>query len=99
MKTYLKKFAMLLSITLVCFLAGNAQVVIKVRPGPPVIRVRPASPGPRHVWVNGNYIYRGGKYVYTDGYWSVPPPRYRNWREGHWKKRRGGWVWMPGHWR
>lgn len=80
-------------------LTTNAQIIIKVRPGPPVVRVRPVSPGPRHIWINGEYILQGNRYIYTDGYWAVPPPNYRYWKEGHWKKRRGGWIWIRGHWR
>lgn len=82
------------------FFAGtaDAQIVIKVRPAAPVVRVRPIAPSPRHVWVTGNYVYRGGRYHYTDGYWSAP--RYSGaWVDGYWKKRRGGWVWVPGYWR
>jgi len=78
---------------------AEAQIIVKVRPAAPVIRVRPAAPTPRHVWVTGDYVYRGGQYVYTDGYWAVPAYAGAVWVDGHWRKRRGGWVWIPGHWR
>ena len=99
MKKYLSKITALLIFSIAVTFAASAQFVIKVRPAAPVMRTRPISPGPRHIWVNGEYVWRGGQYVYTDGYWSVPPPRHSRWIEGRWKHRRGGWVWIPGHWR
>ena len=99
MKLHFVKLAGMLLFMLGSVFASSAQIVIKVRPAAPVVRVRPAIPGPRHVWVNGDYAWRGGQYYYTDGYWAVPPPRRSHWVEGKWKHRRGGWVWIPGHWR
>ncbi len=99
MKKYLLKITTLLLFSVAVTYAAQAQFVIKVRPSAPVMRARPASPGPKHIWVNGEYVWRGGQYIYTDGYWSVPPPRHSRWIEGRWKHRRGGWVWIPGHWR
>lgn len=99
MKKFLSKFIAILAICLAGLVVSEAQVAIRMRPGPPVVRARPVSPGPKYIWINGEYTWRGGQYVYADGYWAVPPPRYRYWKEGHWKKRRDGWVWMPGHWK
>ncbi len=99
MKRYLLKLIAVIAISLAGSLSSQAQIVIKVRPGPPIVRARPVCPGPRHVWVAGNYAPRGNQYIYTDGYWAVPPPRHSHWVEGKWKHRRGGWMWIPGHWR
>lgn len=99
MKKYLSKFIAVLVLGLAVSFASSAQFVIKVRPVAPVIRVRPIAPGPRHIWVTGEYVWRGGHYVYTDGYWAEPPLRRTRWIEGKWKHRRAGWVWVPGHWR
>ncbi|MEO6668116.1 MAG: hypothetical protein ABIN36_01485 [Ferruginibacter sp.] len=99
MKKFISKFVAIIAILLSGFMISNAQVVIKVRPGPPVVRVRPVTPGPRHIWVDGEYAWRGGTYVYTDGYWAVPPSRRTHWKAGHWKHRRDGWIWIPGRWR
>ncbi len=81
------------------FMVAEAQFVIKVRPGPPVVRARPVSPGATYIWVDGDYVWRGGTYVYTDGYWAVPPRRHQHWKAGHWRESRGGWVWVRGRWR
>ena len=89
---------MLFSLLFAVMFAAEAQFVIKVRPAAPVIRVRPVAPGPRHVWVAGDYVWREGD-TYVDGYWVVPPAHRSHWVEGRWKHRRGGWVWIPGHWK
>jgi len=99
MKPLLLKF--IVAIVVVCSSSFSAysQFVIKVRPEIRTVKVRPVSPGPRHVWVSSEYVWKGNQYEYTDGYWAVPPARRHHWVEGRWKARRGGWVWIPGHWR
>ena len=99
MKKYLSKFTAILILTITVSFASSAQFIIKVRPAAPVIKVRPVAPGPRHIWVTGEYVWRGGQYIYTDGYWAEPPMRRTHWVEGRWKHRRAGWVWIPGHWK
>ncbi len=99
MKKFISKFTAVFILAMAMTLGSAAQVIIKVRPGAPVMRARPAMPGPKYVWVHGDYVYRGNQYVYNEGYWAVPPPRRSHWVEGKWKHRRGGWVWIPGHWR
>jgi hypothetical protein len=98
MKNNISKFILILVASVSFSAAADAQFVVKIRPMAPVIRVRPFAPSPRHVWVAGEYAWRGGQYVYTDGYWAVPPAPGRVWIEGHWKMTRRGWVWKPGHW-
>lgn len=59
MKKYISKFILLFIVLLTCSVAVDAQFVVKVRPGVPVVRVRPAMPSARHVWVSGEYAWRG----------------------------------------
>lgn len=79
----------------------QAQFVVKVRPvAPVIITTRPLAPGPRHIWVDGEWVWRNNQYVYIEGRWvrlGYPGAR---WIPGHWKfhRRRGGWFWVPGHW-
>lgn len=74
-----------------------SAVIVAERPAPPVI-VRPAPPRPDYVWVEGEWIVRGGRYTWQNGYWVRP--RYgRVWESGHWERTRGGWYWQRGHWR
>jgi hypothetical protein len=98
----MKKFLSRLWIA-VLFMIGtvataDAQFVVKIRPSAPVI-VRAGSPSPRHIWVDGEWVWRGGGYQYVNGYWVVPAGRGTAWVPGHWKQTRRGWVWKPGHWR
>ena len=97
-------------ITKVLFLAGalsvfavtqsHAQrVFINVRPAEPVRVAPPPAPSRNHIWVEGEWEERGGRYVYKPGYWVVPPHRHARWTPGHWRHFRGGWGWVPGHWR
>ena len=97
MKNYVSKMLLLFIMAVAISSAADAQFVVKIRPAAPVI-IRPAAPSPRHVWVAGDYVWRGNQYVWTDGYWAIPAAGHR-WAEGHWKNTRRGWVWVPGHWR
>jgi len=64
-------------------------------------REHPNRPSPRHVWVAEEWSWRGGKYVYVPGRWSLPPREGQVWVAGHWAPRehRPGYFWLPGHWR
>ena len=83
-------------ISIVFYSCGPTTAVVTVRPAA-VITVRPPAPSPRHIWVSGNYVWRGGRYVWVEGYWAPPRPG-RYWVEGHWRESRGGYAWVPGHW-
>lgn len=99
MKISFSKFIAVIALVIGSWGTAHAQFIIKVRPGPPVARVRPVCPGPAYVWVAGDYVWHGGTYVYKEGYWVMPPRGHRMWKEGRWRHRRGGWVWVPGHWK
>jgi len=73
---------------------ASPQFVVRIRPVYPVI-VRPIAPSHRHIWVDGEWIWRRGRYEYVNGYWAVPPePRHR------WHRGTGniGWVVGLGTW-
>lgn len=99
MKKIMFRGLILLTISLFSSVYAEAQFVVKIRPVAPVVRVKPVMPSQRHVWVNGDYVWRGGRYVYINGYWTEPPFRKHRWVGGHWKHTRRGWTWIPGHWR
>lgn len=63
-----------------------------------VVVERPKPPGPNYVWIGPGYVKKGGKQVYRQGYWTTPRNYRHRWIEGRWKAKRGGWVWIPGHW-
>lgn len=77
-------------------LLSCGRTVVAARPAAPVY-ARPAAPGQRYVWVDGNWIARGGRYQWRDGYWA--PARKKQYVPGHWAPKRNGWYWQRGHWR
>jgi hypothetical protein len=97
MKKATNKIIMLFALLMAFAFAASAQVVV-VRPGAPVVKVHPLAPSPKHIWIDGEWAWRGGRYVWVDGYW-VTPRVGMVWVGGNWRHRRGGWVWTPGHWR
>ena len=73
-----------------------APSYVVARPVAPVY-VRPAAPSRYHVWVNDDWVYRGGRYEYRHGYWAQPRSN-RQWVEGNWQARSGRYYWTPGRW-
>ena len=81
----------------------GAQISIGIMIGPPppprVLRVRPLSPGPEFLWVEGYWYPVGRHYKWHEGYWTRPPyagaawigPRYdgRQFFGGYWEGNRG----------
>jgi hypothetical protein len=96
MKKYINRIVLAAALVIGFSVASSAQVVVRVRPSAPVV-VRSVAPSPRHVWIDGGWEVRRGRYVHTDGYWAMPR-RGRHWVEGYWAPRRHGYVWVPGYW-
>lgn len=76
----------------------NNPKVIRVRPNYPTHGYVGRPPSYRHVWVPGEYRWRGGEYVFMPGNWMVPPRRGMNYVPGYWQPSRGGYVWVSGFW-
>jgi len=66
---------------------SHAQVSLGIRigapPPPRVVRVRPVSPGPEFVWVDGYWYPVGGHYRWHEGYWTRPPYEGARWVGPH----------------
>jgi hypothetical protein len=77
MKTLLRSLILLSAILLATGSALAADVSIGIQigapPPPRVLAVRPASPGPDWVWVEGYWYPVNGRYRWHDGYWTRPP--------------------------
>ena len=80
---------------------SDAATRVYVRVGPPatVVQVRPVSPGPRYVWVEGYQRWDGRAYVWVPGRWAVPPRVRAVWVPGRWVHEHRGWYFVEGHWR
>jgi len=72
--------------------------IVYTRPAP-VEYARPAAPSRNLVWVDGEYAWRNGRYEYVKGYWIAPQGNQQHYVRGYWVKKRGGYIWVPGHWR
>lgn len=94
MKTILS--IMLVVLITILFAGCKGTYVVSSQPAPPVY-VRPVAPHPGYVWIDGNWYWRGGGYVYRQGHWA--PPGRRAYVPGHWQQRRNGWYWHRGGWR
>jgi hypothetical protein len=100
LKFLIMKKIMFFLLMLTFSLKGNAQVFVKIRPiRPAVVVVKPACPGPNHIWVDGDWRWnpKRNEYVWVDGYWLAPKPG-RNWIAGEWIEGPEGHKWVPGHW-
>jgi hypothetical protein len=76
-------------------------VVVKVAP-PPVIRevvVERDRPSPRHVWIEGYWVWRGGRHEWIKGRWELPPRPNAVWVAPRWERRGEGYVFIEGVWR
>jgi hypothetical protein len=63
-----------------------------------VVYARPGAPGPDYVWIEGDWVWGGGRYFWREGHWGRPR-RGRTWERGHWDSGGRGWHWTRGHWR
>ena len=97
MKHYVVKYLMIAAICFLCAQQIHAQrIYVTVQPRATIV-ARPAAPVPNYVWIEGEWIPKGGVYVYQPGYWVAPRPSYL-WVPGHWVRVRRGWYWVRGHW-
>jgi hypothetical protein len=74
--------------------AGGYYVV--AQPVEPVYE-RPAPPYQGAVWIDGEWTWSGGRYVYARGYWEHPRPGHA-WVRGSWEQGGRGYRWHRGHW-
>jgi WXXGXW repeat (2 copies) len=78
--------------------AFAAQVSFGIRigapPPPRVVRVRPVSPGPDYLWVDGYWYPAGGHYRWHTGYWTRPPYEGAHWVAPH----HDGQQYFAGYW-
>ena len=56
-------------------IAADVSIGIQIGAPPPprVLALRPRSPGPDWVWLEGYWYPVNGRYRWHDGYWTRPP--------------------------
>ena len=79
-------------------LTASAEVGIYVDVAPPAARyeVVPAA-RPGYVWQPGFYDWRGGRHVWTKGYW-VREKRGSYWHPSRWEQDNGRYHFVKGSW-
>jgi hypothetical protein len=70
---------------------------VAAQPVEPVY-VRPVAPYAGAYWVPGEWVYRGNRYVYRNGYYTRPRVN-RVYVRGNWRHTPHGYSWRRGHWR
>ena len=70
-------------------------------PPPPraEVIVERERPSPRHVWISGYWVWRGGAHAWVGGHWELPPRERVVWVEPRWEVRGGSYVFVAGTWR
>lgn len=80
--------------------AGPRVYAYRVAPPPPPPRVvMGVAPGPGHVWCDGFYDLRGGRWVWVPGYWARAPRGRAVWVAPAWQPHGNGWRFRAGYWR
>jgi hypothetical protein len=96
---FLKRLIGLVFAGALAFSALGGDLVIRVRPPRVQFERRDRRPSRNHVWISGYQRYDGNAYVWTPGRWEQPPRAHARWVSHRYEHRRGGWVFVEGHWR
>jgi len=97
MKT-ISKLGLLIALAGSLFLSSCAgSYYVYDQPVEPVYE-RPVMPYPGALWIDGEWNWIGGRYVYTRGYWARPRSG-RVYERGGWVRGPRGYAWHRGHWR
>jgi hypothetical protein len=76
---------------------GPGRYTVSAQPMAPVYE-RPMAPGVGYVWVDGDWYWSGGRYVYRHGYWVKPKSHHRVYVSGTWVRSGKGYYWKRGYW-
>lgn len=76
-----------------------AEVLVSIAPPGVVVEKRGRAPGRDYVWVNGYHRWDGKAYHWEPGRWERPPRPHARWEQHRWVHRKGGYVFVEGHWR
>lgn len=76
-----------------------AEVFVSIAPPRVVVEHRGRAPSREHVWINGYHRWDGNAYHWEAGRWERPPRPNAHWEQHRWEHRKGGYVFVEGHWR
>jgi hypothetical protein len=82
---------------------ATPQGTILVTQAPPVapqmVVAQPARPTSDHVWVEGHWTIRDGRYSWIDARWEMPPRSDARWVAPRWERSsNGSYIFYEGYW-
>jgi len=78
----------------------SAQHYVKFQPAPPAVpAVRPPMPAVGYAYIESDWQWVKGKYVWHGRRWAKPPYSDAAWAPGHWRHTYQGWTWIAGAWK
>jgi hypothetical protein len=92
----MKKSLFIIAIAALMGTMGCESEYVDEQPGD-VTYEQGVAPGPDYVWIDGDWVWGGGRYTYQKGHWDHR-------REGHsyvkgsWAHTSHGYHWNKGHW-
>jgi hypothetical protein len=70
-----------------------------VAPTPVYTSAQPARPTSDHVWVEGHWTIRDGRYAWVEARWEMPPRNDARWVAPRWERSsNGSYVFYEGYW-
>jgi hypothetical protein len=83
--------------------ASTSQGTIMVTQAPPaapqMVYTQPSRPTSDHVWVEGHWTIRDGRYAWVDARWELPPRSDARWVAPRWERSSdGSYVFYEGYW-
>jgi hypothetical protein len=97
MKT-LSKLGILATLGASLFLSSCAGEYYVSNQPTDVVYDQGAPPYAGAVWIEGDWVYSGGRYVHSRGHWARPRSG-RTYERGSWAHTSHGYTWHRGHWR
>ena len=96
MKT-VSKLGLMFALAAALFISACAgDYYVSDQPAEPVYE-RPAAPYDGAIWIDGEWSWSGGQYVYVRGHWDRPRAGHAYMR-GSWEHTNHGYRWHRGHW-
>ncbi|HYC70299.1 MAG TPA: hypothetical protein VEB66_03770 [Opitutaceae bacterium] len=81
--------------------SNGTIVVTQAPPAAPqdVVVTRPSRPSSEHVWVDGHWTIRNGRYEWVNAGWQRPPYSGARWVAPSWERRSdGSYVFYEAYW-
>jgi WXXGXW repeat (2 copies) len=93
----MKKSLLIIAIAACLAATGCAGGYVDAQPAD-VVYDQGVAPGPGYVWIDGDWVWGGGRYAWHNGHWDHPRAG-RTWQKGSWAHTSHGYHWNGGRWR